>query len=62
MHVIEGDMTLLIEGQPSKAIKAGDSWQIPPDAVHDAKTGPAGAKVIATYVLEKGKPLATPAP
>jgi hypothetical protein len=30
--------------------------------VHDAKARPAGAKVIVTYVVEKGKPLATPAP
>jgi len=30
--------------------------------VHDAKTGASGAKVIATYVVEKGKPLASPAP
>jgi hypothetical protein len=34
---------------------------VPPGAIHDAKTGPAGAKVIATYVVEKGKPLASPA-
>lgn len=43
-------------------MKTGDSYQIPPGAVHDAKTGPQGAKVIATYVVEKGKPLASPAP
>jgi hypothetical protein len=30
--------------------------------VHDAKTGAKGAKVLATYVVEKGKPLASPAP
>jgi quercetin dioxygenase-like cupin family protein len=61
-YLIEGDMTLLIEGQPPKAIKAGDSWQIPPGTIHDAKAGASGAKVLATYVVEKGKPLASPAP
>jgi hypothetical protein len=30
--------------------------------VHDAKAGATGAKVIVTYVVEKGKPLASPAP
>jgi quercetin dioxygenase-like cupin family protein len=55
-------MTLLVEGQPPKEIKVGESYQIPPGAIHDAKTGPSGAKLIATYVVEKGKPLATPAP
>jgi len=61
-YMIEGEMVLMIEGQPAKTIKQGDSYQIPAGAVHDAKTGPAGAKLIASYVVEKGKPLATPAP
>jgi hypothetical protein len=38
------------------------SYQVPPDAIHDAKTGPEGVKIIATYVVETGKPLALPAP
>jgi len=40
-YVLEGDFTLLVEGQPPPGVK--------------------GAKVIATYVVEKGKPLASPA-
>jgi quercetin dioxygenase-like cupin family protein len=61
-YLIEGGMTLMVEGQPPKEIKPGDSWQIPPGAIHDAKAGSGGAKVIASYVVEKGKPLASPAP
>lgn len=61
-YLIEGGMTLMVEGQPAKEIKPGDSWQIPPGTIHDAKAGSGGAKVIASYVVEKGKPLATPAP
>ena len=34
----------------------------PAGAVHDARSAGGGAKVIATYVVEKGKPLASPAP
>jgi quercetin dioxygenase-like cupin family protein len=60
--MLEGEMTLLVDGQPPLPLRAGQSYQVPPGAVHDAKTGPAGAKVIATYVVEKGKPLASPAP
>ena len=52
----------MIAGQPDKVIKKGDSYQVPPGVAHDAKTGAAGARVIATYVVEKGKPLASPAP
>jgi len=60
-YMLEGEMTLMVQGQPDKVLKAGESYQVPPGAVHDAKTGAAGAKVIATYVVEKGKPLASPA-
>jgi len=60
--MLEGDMTLLVDGQPPLVVKTGESYKVPPGAVHDAKTGAKGAKVIATYVVEKGKPLASPAP
>jgi quercetin dioxygenase-like cupin family protein len=59
-YMLEGAMTLLVDGQPPKELKAGDSYVVPPGAAHDARTGAAGAKVIATYVVEKGKPLASP--
>jgi hypothetical protein len=53
---------LLIDGQPEKTVKVGESYQVPSGTIHDARSGPQGAKVIATYVVEKGKPLASPAP
>jgi quercetin dioxygenase-like cupin family protein len=61
-YMLEGEMTLMVQGQPDRVLKVGESYVVPPGAVHDAKTGAAGAKVIATYVVEKGKPLASPAP
>ena len=61
-YMLDGEMTLLVEGQPPLPLKTGESYKIPPGAVHDAKTGAKGAKVLATYVVEKGKPLASPAP
>jgi quercetin dioxygenase-like cupin family protein len=60
-YVLEGDFTLLVEGQPPLPLKAGDSYKVPSGAIHDARSGEKGAKVIATYVVEKGKPLASPA-
>ena len=60
-YMLDGEMVLMIDGQPEKTLRAGDSYQIPAGAVHDARAGPQGAKVIATYVVEKGKPLAFPA-
>jgi quercetin dioxygenase-like cupin family protein len=58
-YLIEGGFELLIEGEPPRLLKAGESYKVPPRTVHDAKTGPDGAKVIATYVVEKGQPLAS---
>jgi quercetin dioxygenase-like cupin family protein len=58
-YLIEGSLELLIDGEQPRSLKVGDSYQVPPRAVHDAKTGPDGAKVIATYVVEKGQPLAS---
>ncbi len=60
-YILDGELTLILSGQPDKVLKTGDSYQIPAGAVHDGKSGATGAKVIATYVVEKGKPLASPA-
>ena len=60
-YLIEGGFELLIDGEPPRQLKAGDSYVVPPNTTHDAKTGAGGAKVIATYVVEKGRPLASPA-
>jgi quercetin dioxygenase-like cupin family protein len=59
--VVTGEVTLSIAGQADKTYKTGESWQIPLGAVHDAKAGAGGAKVIVTYTVEKGQPLAIPA-
>jgi quercetin dioxygenase-like cupin family protein len=62
-YIVEGSASLEIEGETPKLLKAGDSYTIPAGKVHDAKTvGDKPVKVLATYVVEKGKPLATPAP
>lgn len=60
-YVLDGELVLLVDGQPSKSLKPGDSYQISHAAIHDAQAGAKGAKVIATYIVEKGKPLAQPA-
>ena len=61
-YVMEGELTLEIDGEPAKVLKAGNSYQIPAGAVHDAKAGDKPFKVLAIYIVDKTKPLATPAP
>ena len=60
-YVMEGEMTLMIDGQPPKVVKAGESYQVPAGAIHDAKSGEKGTKVLGAYMVEKGKPIASPA-
>jgi quercetin dioxygenase-like cupin family protein len=60
-YVLEGTLTLEIQGKPAATKKAGEGFIIPPGAVHNARnTSKAPAKVLATYIIEKGKPVATP--
>jgi quercetin dioxygenase-like cupin family protein len=60
-YVMEGELTLLVDGQAPLKLKPGDSYKIPQRAIHDARSGASPAKVLAVYIVEKGKPLATPA-
>ncbi len=61
-YVVEGDTELLIDGQAPLRLKAGQAFSVPAGTVHDARNvGSAPAHLIGVYVVEKGKPLATPA-
>ena len=62
-YVLEGEALLLVDGQPPKRVKAGESFVIPAGVVHDAHNDTnATIKLVGVYVVEKGKPLASPAP
>jgi quercetin dioxygenase-like cupin family protein len=53
----------LVVSSRDQTFKTGDSFQIPVNAVHDAcGVGGQRFKVLGTYIVEKGKPLASPAP
>ena len=60
-YVLEGQLEIKIDGKPSQIIQAGQTFFIPSGMVHDGINTNSGAtKVLATYVVEKGKPVATP--
>jgi quercetin dioxygenase-like cupin family protein len=62
VYVLEGGFELPIQGQATRTLKPGDGFQIPPDTPHaGGKPGDAKTRVLSTYVVEKGKPLASPA-
>jgi quercetin dioxygenase-like cupin family protein len=61
-YVLEGGFELPIQGQPTRMIKPGDGFQVPPNTPHGGgKAGDAKSRVLITYVVEKDKPLASPA-
>lgn len=58
--VLEGSLVLEVDGQPARTVKAGESFFIPAGVVHAGKnTGSGKAVVFATYIVEKGKPVAS---
>ena len=62
-YVLEGETEVLIDGQPPRVVKAGESFVIPAGIVHDARnTSDAPVRLVGVFVVEKGKPLAAPAP
>ena len=62
-YVLEGTATFEIAGQPAQVLKPGDSFFIPPNMPHIAHNpGTTPLKLISTYIVETGKPLATPVP
>jgi quercetin dioxygenase-like cupin family protein len=60
-YVIEGGTELSIDGVGAFSLKPGDGYQAPNGVPHSGKNGPAKTVIVATYVVEKGKPLASPA-
>jgi len=61
-YVIEGTLELPIEGQPTLMLKPGDAFQVPPETPHGGgKASSQKCRIAATFVVQKDKPLASPA-
>jgi len=60
IYVLEGTLEYEIGGQPPARVKPGDVLFVPAGVVHTAKNvGSTKGSELATYVVEKGKPLIT---
>ena len=55
-YVLEGEVTVQVDGQPTQVVRAGESYRMPAGVVHVTSAGPAGAKVLATWAWVPGKP------
>ena len=60
VHVEEGALTLDYDGKPTVTYKVGESFYVEPGKVHEGiNKGNTPIKAIATFIVEKGKPLTT---
>jgi quercetin dioxygenase-like cupin family protein len=61
--ILEGTIQLEVAGKPPVTLKAGQGFVVPPNTPHGAKNVNSGvSRLLATYIVEKGKPLRSPAP
>lgn len=62
IYVIEGVLEYQLEGQSPVTLRAGEVLFVPDGVAHKARNpGTANGAELATYIVEKGKPLVTPA-
>jgi len=61
-YVLEGELQLAVEGKAAVVLNAGESFAVPANTPHEGKAGAKATKLIVTYVVDKAKPVASPAP
>jgi quercetin dioxygenase-like cupin family protein len=60
--VAEGEFWYLVDGEPERIYRLGESFHLPDRAIHnEGAAGSRPVKVFAVFVVEKGKPLVQPA-
>jgi quercetin dioxygenase-like cupin family protein len=60
-YAMEGGGQLQVDGQPALPVQPGVAFQVPTATPHSFRNGDKPTKLSATFVVEKGKPLASPA-
>ena len=60
IYVLEGELEYQIDGEETRTVKAGEALTVPAQAVHAVRNVGSGTGTeLATFVVEKGKPLIT---
>ena len=62
LYLIEGTAIHVEQGKPDLPLKVGDSYAIPPRAIHAPRGGPEGARAIVFRVHVAGQPERIEAP
>jgi quercetin dioxygenase-like cupin family protein len=59
-YILAGTVKMMILGQPTITLHAGDPFLMPPRVPHNAlDVGPESGMMLSTYIVEVGQPLAT---
>jgi quercetin dioxygenase-like cupin family protein len=62
-YVVKGSILWKVRGQPDKMLKAGDSFFNPRGSVHNVVSADSGDSIlVSSWIVDKGKALATPVP
>ncbi len=60
--LLSGEAELYIKGQANKTMTPGNMYLIPASVPHGVRNVTAPLRIAITYVVEKGKPILSPAP
>lgn len=59
-YIAEGTVRMMIQGEPTLTLQTGDGFLITPRTPHNAlDVGPETGRMLSTYIVEIGQPLAT---
>ena len=59
-YILAGTVEMMFKDRPTLTLHAGDPFLIPPRTPHNAlDLGPDTGKMLSTYIVEVGEPLAT---
>jgi quercetin dioxygenase-like cupin family protein len=62
-YIVGGTVDMAVEGRPTRTLHAGDGFLVPPRTPHNARDiGPGTGRMLSTYLVEVGEPLATLVP
>jgi len=59
-YIIVGQVEMMVQGRATVVLRAGDGFLIPPRTPHNARDlGPDTGRMLSTYIVETGQPIAT---
>jgi len=62
-YIAAGTVEMLVDGRPSRTLRAGEGFLIPPGTPHNARDlGPGTGRMLSTYLVALGEPLVSLAP